>query len=769
MPMRNSSSEWIFPEIIKTPDYFRSQIGGYSIVSQTLFKRGLSTVESANGFLNPDLYSPSPPDQLPGIQKTADRLNNAILKKETILVWGDFDVDGQTSTALLVSAIRELGGEVFFYIPNRAQESHGITLPSLKNIINKYQPTLLITCDTGIDAFDSVDFAQSLGIDVLITDHHQLPREIPAAHAVVNPNLLSEDHPLFSIPGVGVAYKVIEQLFSFEDRPTDHFLDLVALGIVADIAQISGDTRYLLQRGLPILSRTPRLGLKQLYANANLNPENLAEDQISFVIAPRLNALGRLDDANSCVDFFTTSDKRLAADLAKRLEDLNAQRQQLTETIFKDAIELLNSNPDLFEEFPVIVLDGPASWNPGVIGIVASRLVEQYHQPVIMLSKDGDHARGSARSIQDVSISDLISSTSDLLTRYGGHPMAAGLSLPSADVSIFRRTIAESYRTMIGDVLPTQQIMIDEILPLQSISRDYIEEFNRLAPFGAGNPNLLFATRGVSVSSDKTIGKNLNHRKLTVKDSPGTSAEVLWWNSSDIDLPPGPLDIAYSLGISSYRGQEQIQMTLKHLRPSTEIPIFIKDNKPLFIDHRQIADPYDILPVVLSDYPDLQIWAEFSKPDGFDSHTRNGLIQSSQLLIWTPPPNLSVLKKALDVVSPSKVILVSNTLPIQNNKEVLESILGMLRHLNEKGKDYNPELFAQSIAQTSALVQTGLDWFHSRGDYDLSLLRNESKILPGAGNITKSFNEINDKFTKQLDEIASYRSYFANADIRYLL
>ena len=767
--MRNSTPEWIFPDLIDIPGYFRSQIGGYSIVSQTLLRRGLTSLEAAQAYLNPELYAPAPPEQLPGAQKAAKRLQAAISDREAILVWGDFDVDGQTSTSLLVSALRELGGEVYFYIPNRAQESHGITLASLKTIIDKYQPTLLVTCDTGIDAFESIGFAQSSGVDVIITDHHQLPEVLPPAYAVVNPNVLSEQHPLFSLPGVGVAYKVIEELFSYENLPVNHFLDLVALGIVADVANISGDTRYLLQRGLPILSRTSRLGLKQLFTNANLAPESITEDQISFVIAPRLNALGRLSDANSCVDFFTTTDLLLAAELAKRLDDLNSQRQQLTETIFKDAIQLLDSNPEIYEDFPVIVLNGPSSWNPGVIGIVASRLVEQFHQPVIMLSQDGDQARGSARSIQGVSISDLITSTSELLTRYGGHPMAAGLSLPRENISQLRRNLAQSYRSQVGDDPLVQQVIIDEILPLQSISPDYIKEFQRLAPFGAGNPNLLFATRGISVYSDKTIGKNLNHRKLIVKDGPGTSSEILWWNSADLDIPTGSLDIAYSLGISSYKGQEQTQITLKHIRQSSEIPLIIKNTKPTIIDHRNLSNPLYMLNKLSGEYPELQIWAEFNKPENTISQPRLELTEAPQLLVWTPPPSLGILKNVLEHVSPSKIFLFAVALPDQNNRAILELILGMLRHLQDSGKGYDPELFAQSIAQTSALVQTGIDWFHNHGDYDLSMLRSDNKIIPGSGNPTERFDNINDKFNLLLDEIFSYRSFFKSADIRYLI
>ena len=770
MSMRNTEKAWVFPDLINVPGNIRSKIGGYSITSQTLFRRGISSLDAALGFLDPNTYSPSPPSQLPDLTKAASRLISAISSKEPILVWGDFDVDGQTSTALLVSALDSVGANVSFYIPNRALESHGISLSSLKSKISALHPSVLLTCDTGVDALDALTYAQHQGIDAIVTDHHQLPDSLPPNHSLINPNLLSIDHPLYTLPGVGVAYKLIEEIYDSLSISSDHFLDLVALGIVADVAQLTGDTRYLLQRGLPVLSNTPRLGLQQLYLYSSLSKDSISEDQISFVIAPRLNALGRLDDANSCVDFFTTTDIQRAAVLSKQLEDLNNQRQLLTETIYQDSLSIIESNPDLLDDYPVLVLDGPPSWNPGVTGIVASRLVELYDKPVLMLTKLGEKARGSARSIPGVPISDLIKMSSNILDRYGGHPMAAGVSLPRENVSQLRREMASNFSQVVGDRLPVFEVYIDELLPFQSISIDYIKDFNRLAPFGAGNPPLLFATRGVSLIDDRIIGKNKNHRKLTLKDSSGTLQEILWWNSVDINLPQSPFDLAYSLSLSEYQNQPQVQATLQHVKETSITPLQLKPKQPLqIIDYRHSPEPERDLVDIMGARPNSKIWAEYNAPSDFPSFPRGDLSTSSCLIIWTAPPSLYELRNVIHTVLPDTLVLFGLSPFPHTNRSVLEIILGMLQHLNSTGKEFNPELLAQSAALTSSLILTGLDWIHHHGEYDLSILLSDNKIRPGSGSILKGFKAIDKRFNLLLQEIASYRSYFQNAEKDFLL
>jgi len=617
MPMRNSNREWIYPEILDLPVHFQAEFGGSSVFSQTLYRRGILTIESAKGFLNPAYYYPAPPSQLPGISKSVRRLQEAFSKKETILVWGDFDVDGQTSTTLLVSALSGFGSEIQHYIPNRARESHGVTLAVLEDKIANCSPSVLLTCDTGIDAVEAVEFAQTSGVDVIITDHHQLPKDLPLAFSIVNPNMLPEDHPLFNLPGVGVAYKLIESLYSNLGLDPEIFLDLVALGIVADVARQSADTRYLLQKGLAILRDTPRLGLQQLLEIINIKPGDITEETIGFGIGPRLNALGRLDDANSCVDFFTTTDLTHASELAQQLESLNSRRQILTETIFKDSVKLVDDYPEYVLDYPILVLQGPAQWHPGVIGIVASRLVDRYQKPVIMLTQEGTLARGSARSIPGVPISALISESSNLLISHGGHPMAAGLSLALDKVPQFRRDLAKNYNRIVGGPSEPPQIIIDADIPFQAITKSFISDFQRLAPFGAGNPKLLFSTRSVQVNPQgiRVIGKEKNHKKITLVDSSDAIQDLLWWNSADIDLPSGEFDVAYSLDITSYKNNPQVQATLRHFRQTPGAPVLIKKKIEInLIDHRADLSPIEEVSSY-SSIPGSCIWAELNTPD----------------------------------------------------------------------------------------------------------------------------------------------------------
>jgi len=769
MPIRSSTKKWFFPELIDIPSHFQSEVGGYSIVSQALYRRGITNLSAAKGFLQPDYYRPASPTDLPGVIQAVERIREAISKFEHILIWGDFDVDGQTSTTLLYSGLQELGAEVSFYIPNRSTESHGLSLPSLISLIDRIQPGLILTCDTGIDAHNEVSYANSKGIDVIITDHHQLPEQLPSALSIINPALLDPDHALASLPGVGVAYKLIEGIFAASGKNSAHFLDLVALGIVADVAQLTLDTRYLLQLGLPSLRQTHRLGLSLLYEKAKLNPSEISADSISYAIAPRLNALGRLSDANSCVDFFTSTNPGHVSQLVAELESLNLQRQELTDRIFEEAQEMIRSYPDLEEEYPVLILQGSPDWNPGVVGIVASRLVERYHKPTIMLTKDGDQARGSARSVPGINISELINHCQDLLISHGGHPMAAGLVLPLDRVAQLRRDLASAYQISYGSSVPTLDINLDGELSFRSITVDFILDLERLAPFGAGNPKLLFASRNVRLENEKSLGKKGNHRKLSLIDSSGSHQDFLWWNSTGINLPEGPFDIAYALDLSTYRDQKQIQATLQHFRPADQSPVYITKTRSLEIqDHRQSKNPALELAAALKPQQTYLIWSEYIKPEGFVSYPRSEIKPTKTLIVWAIPPSLSVLKAVIDEADPENLILFAVDPGLSSRKSFLKALIGLVKHARETGKPYNPELFSQRIAYPPFAIETGLDWLHFHGDFDLSSFSSNNTIKPGPGRSLIGFEEINHRLKLVLFEIKAYRSYYKSASIHSL-
>lgn len=772
MPMRNSARNWVYPEIVDVPSEFQSELGGSSVFTQALFRRGIHTIEAARGFLNPDFYQPAPPSQLPGLPKAVDRILEAFKNKQTILVWGDFDVDGQTSTTLLVSALTGYGSSIHHYIPNRARESHGLSLSTLAKMIPSVSPSVLLTCDTGIDAYEAVEYANKSGIDVIITDHHQLPQSLPDAYAIINPNMLPEEHALFTLPGVGVAYKLVEAMFLELNLDPEPYLDLVALGIVADVAQQTGDTRYLLQKGLSVLQRNSRPGLDQLLDIADVKPENIVEETIGFVIGPRLNALGRLDDANTCVEFFTTSDTARAKELAQQLDSLNSRRQDLTESIYQDAIKLVSDYPEYDQDYPILVLQGPPQWHPGVIGIVASRLVERFHKPVIMLSQEGTTSRGSARSIPGVPISALITESAFLLNSFGGHPMAAGVSLSLENVPQFRRSLAENYDRIVGGPPELPPVIIDAEIPFQSISSSFIEDFQRLAPFGAGNPKLLFSTRSVQLNTkgSKLIGKEKKHKKLILSDSSGTKLDLLWWNSADIDLPEGRFDIAYSLDLTTYKGNLQVQATLKHFRSSANASVLITSKSKFdFLDLRKTTRPEKELSKFTSTLDSI-IWAELNTPDGVETFPRSELHKSKRLIIWTTPPSPTVFKQALDRVQPAKVIFLAVDPEVNSLRKFIVKLHGLLKfQLESNASSFDIQKAAQSIAVTPALIQVGLEWIHLHGDYDLSNFSSNSEILPGLRENLAGFQQIDRKLKFLLREVAAYRSYFNTAQLETLL
>ncbi|HEY9528242.1 MAG TPA: DHH family phosphoesterase, partial [Anaerolineales bacterium] len=385
-------TRWIDPPPVEIPASF-ADLNLPPLIAQTLVRRGIITPESARIFLHPDSLPSAP---FPGIEPAVARIREAIRREERICVWGDFDVDGQTSTTVLVQTLRALGADLVYYIPIRGKESHGVHIETLQPILDN-NVKLLVTCDTGITAYDAIDYANARGVDVVVTDHHDLGPTLPNAKAIVNPKLLGEDHILANLAGVGVAYKLAEALIRSNDFSrlktatevaTTELLDLVALGLIADVALLKGETRSLVQRGIQVLRNTGRIGLRTMAELSGTSLESLTEETIGFTFAPRLNALGRLDNANPAVELLLSHDPVRARVIATQIEGLNAQRRLLTTQVFEAAETQLHETPELLSE-PAILLTN-ANWPGGVVGIVANKLFERYRKPAILLTQSED-------------------------------------------------------------------------------------------------------------------------------------------------------------------------------------------------------------------------------------------------------------------------------------------------------------------------------------------------------------------------------------------
>jgi single-stranded-DNA-specific exonuclease len=762
---------WLEPKDISVPAELAAIVGGHPLVAQSLARRGITTPAAARAFLDPNYFQPISPTELPGLAAASNRLVEAIQQRKPICVWGDFDVDGQTATTVLVTTLRALGAQVSFHIPVRERESHGVNLPVLREVIERGAKVIL-TCDTGITAHEAAAYARQQGVDFIITDHHDLPPSLPEALVIVDPKLLPENHPLSTLPGVGVAYKLVEELCNLFHPPSfqvSSLVDLAALGIVADVAVQTGEARYLVERGLEALRKTDRPGLKALMESAELNPVWMTEEHIGFVIAPRLNALGRLADANLSVEFLTTQDLSRARVIATMLEGLNTRRQLLTSQVFQAAQAQIEREPALLDD-PALVLWQPA-WPAGVIGIVASRLVAHYGRPVVLLaSPPGELARGSARSIPGIHITTAIAEQKELLANFGGHPMAAGLSIDAEHLPEFRRGLIHTVRRMTGGVLPETSLQIDGYFTLPELSLDLAEDLQRLAPFGPGNPALVLATRNLSLTKHTPIGRGDEHLQVIIEDANGNSRQVLWWQGGGFPLPKGRFDLAFTLRTSDYRGARDIQMEWVDAR-LLEVEITVEEpvHRIEVVDYRKERHPLAILKQLAAGR-EVQVWCEAEAAQklsaaGITGRTRHELAACPALVIWTTPPGPIELQAALKQAAPEVVYLFGVDSATADQHTFLKRLAGLAIYaLNHHDGQADLTILAAATAQSEITVRKGLDWLAMHGDVTIVSEENGCiKLAPGNKTRTKDFEQATEILQALLAETAAYRGYFHQA------
>jgi len=758
---------WKHSEPISIPDEFRAAIGGHPLVTETLFRRGFQDIHSAQAFLDPDAYQPCSPDELPDSHIAYSLLSDAIRDHQRILVWGDFDVDGQTATTVLVQGLRRLGSQnVSYHIPIRAEESHGISHKVLQAHLDK-GIDFLITCDTGISEHENIQFARQAGIPVIITDHHSLGESLPPANAIVNPQRLPADHPLRTLPGVGVAYKLIEGLFGCMHRGfnPERYLDLVALGIVADVADQHGDTRYLLQKGLTYLRTTKRIGLENLYRNANLNPLNISEDHIGFQIAPRLNAVGRLSDANAMVEFLTTQDSGRARVLAAQIEAMNVKRRFETRQVERAAEAQLAASSD-DRHAPAIVLHHP-NWPGGVVGIVASRLVERYQKPVILLTGE-DPIHGSARSIEGINITEAIAAQGELLDSFGGHPMAAGLAFSASNFPAFKRRFLSEIADRTKEAAIVPEIKIDHIITLDEITIDFVNQIQRLAPFGPGNPSLNFLLQDLNLVSTTNVGGQGEHRQVIVSDASDHQKKFIWWNAGDDPLPEAQFDLVCSLSKSDYRGVSQVSAVWVDYRLSEHGQGMIAQQHYEIVDYRSSINPLETLKQVLCDHPNTIIWAEVNAPESIPTSRRHALEDAETLVIWTLPPSQAVLKEVLLKTNPQTVIVFGLDPMLHTARELLERLSGLVKYAKtNKTGQVSLEDLAGACASEEETVWIGLKLLVAMGKLDIE---NNADILTiDIGNKEPDPETIRIYITilqNMLKESQAFRKYFKTGDIK---
>ncbi|MCM3765411.1 single-stranded-DNA-specific exonuclease RecJ [Neobacillus niacini] len=483
-------------------------------VASLLVNRGFDTVESARYFLfaKDEFHDPY---LLRGMDLAVNRIREAIEKREPILIFGDYDADGVSSTSVMMITLRDLGANVQFYIPNRFTEGYGPNEPAFRQAAEA-GIKLIITVDTGISAVQEGAVAKELGLDLIITDHHEPGPVLPEALAIIHPKLPDSQYPFRDLAGVGVAFKLAHALYG---RLPEHLLEIAVIGTIADLVSLTGENRLIAKKGLEKLKTTQTIGLKALLKIAGVNPMTVNEETVGFTLAPRINAVGRLEDAELAVRLFLTDDPVEAEELAEEMDELNKLRQSIVNTITEEAIEEVEAK--FSDPANKVLVIGREGWNAGVIGIVASRLVEKYFRPTIVLSFDSEKgiAKGSARSIPGFDLFHNLSTCRDILPHFGGHPGAAGMTLSINDVPELRERLNRLAAETLADEDFIPVTYLDEEVHLEDINLGSLEEMNLLAPFGMDNSKPKVLINNVDITSIKKIGSDQNHLKILLNDN----------------------------------------------------------------------------------------------------------------------------------------------------------------------------------------------------------------------------------------------------------
>ena len=528
--------------------------------ASVLVNRGFRDVDAAQKFLNPQLRQLADPFALPDMDRAVERVLAAIEKKQRVVIYGDYDVDGVTSSALVWRVLRAAGAHADNFLPRRSDEGYGLTRDGLARCLREHKPELLIAVDCGTSSRNEIAGLSRRAIDTIVLDHHEPPQQLPQCIALVNPKRQPDGEPLAS---VGVSFKLVHALLKRDRRLADaidlrEHLDLVAIGTVTDIVPLTGENRIFVRAGLERLPHTQKVGLLVLMEVADVT-DNVRPYHISFRIGPRLNAAGRLADAMAALELLLTDDGARASQLASLLDDHNAERQRIEESITEEAQAMARE----YETDRVFVLAN-AGWHAGVIGIVASRITQQFYRPTVIIGKDG---KGSCRSISGFSIVDALAKCASVLERFGGHEMAAGLSIDAKKISELRRRLNEHAALVLREDDLRPRIRIDAAARLDELDDRFFGQLADLEPCGQDNPEPTFAALGVRLrGAPRVVGKD--HLKFVVTDGE-TSAEAIWWKMAARQLPSGPIDVAFNAALHEYGGEQSVQLNVRDVRAAS--------------------------------------------------------------------------------------------------------------------------------------------------------------------------------------------------------
>jgi single-stranded-DNA-specific exonuclease len=567
---KSVAAQWVLA--IDPPGELLDQISAETDLEKTIVKilinRKIDTTEKVRSFIKPMLEDLSDPFILMGMTEAIDRITEALKQNERLMIYGDYDVDGITATALLFLVLNRLGAQVEYYLPNRLTEGYGLSEDGILEA-KKRGVSLIISVDTGITAVEEVEFARSQGIECIITDHHETGDILPKAEAIVNPKQGNCPYDAAELSGVGVAFKLAQGLYlklGQDLSELEQHLDLVALGTSADIVPLLGENRTLTRYGFRQIVRTTKPGLKSLTFVSGLMGKDIGTGQVVFVLAPRINAIGRLGDAKKAIKLLTTKDEQLAARIARTLDSENKRRKSIDEATLNEALGQIDDVCDLDNDRAIVLAS--EGWHQGVIGIVASRLVEKYHLPTVLIAIDKGEGKGSARSIPGFHLYEALKRCEDTLIRYGGHKYAAGLTIMPENVDRFRRKMINVAGEMLTDEDLVPKLFVDAEIELDQIDSKFVDVLEMFSPFGPMNMRPVFLTRNLEVVGQPyKVGRN--HLKMKVRKGEKV-LDVIGFGFGEMVRPlsmrAGTIDMAYVIEYNHWNGVARIQLRVKDIR-----------------------------------------------------------------------------------------------------------------------------------------------------------------------------------------------------------
>jgi single-stranded-DNA-specific exonuclease len=714
-----------------------------TLVERLLATRGIIKPEESKEFLNPLETTLTHPNAFVDMPKAVERIAKAVDNGENILVYGDFDADGVTSTALLIRTLRELGAKVDYFIPDRELHGHGLNSKALVKIMAQIKPKVIITCDCAVSDVEQVKFINSFKIDVIITDHHEAPDELPPALAIINPKApdaldeklsAKEILHLTSLAGVGVAFKLAQGLLEHYNK-LDFIYDIlpyVAVGTVADLVPLVGENRYFVAKGLQLISSGKHSGLTKLLESAGYSSEQgITSENIAFGVAPRINASGRLDTIDEALKVLISDNKQEIEMAIISLNNFNKIRQELCESIFLEADEMLQTEGN--KDNSIILFD--PKWHIGIIGIVASRLVEKYYKPAFLMtySEETKQIRCSARGVEGISIYDVLSVNADLFDGYGGHEMAGGCSFSVEKVpeKVIFEQVKKALNSAINEIVDGKEfkpvLKIDLQLEPNEVDGNLISDIERLQPFGSANPNPVFALNNLTLLQKKLMGQNKNHLKLVVEDSQNNTYDCIWWSKGDISLKSGDkLDIAFCPQINTFNGNTTIQLILQdvhaeNLADETESQAR-DESKIKAYDHRKKTNIFSSVDdYVKTSGLKIAVFAEektvLDKLKSYKALTqrvvnRQSAQKSDVVMFFDYPSSQEVFDEILEKTSPQFLHFMNFQVPKIDEKEILKTFFGMLKfaHSNKSGV-FDLQRSASFLAQTTQTVTELLNVF----------------------------------------------------------